>query len=162
MKSNLWSDNFILVPNNILPSLVLLPSSLFFFLFKKYLFIWLCWVLVVTSKIFSCSKRDLIPWPGIEPGLPSLGARSLSHWTTGKVPPPFSLYFFLSRFLGHHSLHRTSDSFASPGWTLLSPLSKHWSAQGSILGQCLCHQLHPYPGWPRADPRHKSLSVIWW
>ena len=25
---------------------------------------------------------DLVPWPGIEPRLPTLGAQSLSHWTT--------------------------------------------------------------------------------
>ena len=30
--------------------------------------------------------RDLVPQPGIEPGLPALGARSLTHWTTGEVP----------------------------------------------------------------------------
>ena len=29
---------------------------------------------------------DLIPSPGIEPGTPVLGARSLSHRTTGQVP----------------------------------------------------------------------------
>ena len=35
---------------------------------------------------FSCSMWDLVPRPGIEPGLPELGALSLSHWTTGEVP----------------------------------------------------------------------------
>ena len=29
---------------------------------------------------------DLVPWPGIEPGPPALGAQSLSHWTTREVP----------------------------------------------------------------------------
>ena len=29
---------------------------------------------------------DLVPWPGIEPGRPALGAQSLSHWTTREVP----------------------------------------------------------------------------
>ena len=28
----------------------------------------------------------LVPWSGIEPGAPALGARSLSHWTTREVP----------------------------------------------------------------------------
>ena len=36
-------------------------------LFLKYLFIWLCWVLVVALRIFCCGMYDLIPWPGIEP-----------------------------------------------------------------------------------------------
>ena len=30
--------------------------------------------------------QDLVPWPGIEPGAPALGARSLTHWTTKEVP----------------------------------------------------------------------------
>ena len=51
-------------------------SSIFFFFFNIYLFIWLRWVLV------SCSMWDPVPWPGTEPGSPALGAWSLSHWTT--------------------------------------------------------------------------------
>ena len=34
----------------------------------------------------SCSTWDLVPWPGTEPGPPSLGAWSLNHWTTREVP----------------------------------------------------------------------------
>ena len=30
--------------------------------------------------------RDLVPRPGIEPGPPTLGAWSLTHWTTREVP----------------------------------------------------------------------------
>ena len=41
----------------------------------------------------SCSMWALVPWPGFEPWLPALGAQSLSHWTTRKVPE----FFFLSR-----------------------------------------------------------------
>ena len=37
---------------------------------------------------------DLVPWPGIEPRPPALGAWSLNHWTTRKVP----LYFILICF----------------------------------------------------------------
>ena len=47
------------------------------------LFHWLHWVLVAASRIFSFSKWDLVPWPGIEPRPPALGAGSLR--TTG--PP---------------------------------------------------------------------------
>ena len=56
----------------------------FFFLFK--IFIWLLQVLVAECGIFSCSTWDLVPWPGIEPGPPALGAQSLSHWTTREIP----------------------------------------------------------------------------
>ena len=31
------------------------------------LLIWLLWVLVSALGIFSCSMRNLVPWPGIEP-----------------------------------------------------------------------------------------------
>ena len=55
-----------------------------------YLFIWLFQVLIVACRIFSCPIRtlsfglwNLVSWPGIEPGPPTLGAWSLSHWTTG-------------------------------------------------------------------------------
>ena len=61
----------------------LIPPPL---LFKKYLFIWLHWVLVGAFGIFSWSMWDLVPWPGIEPGPPALGAWSLSHWTSREVP----------------------------------------------------------------------------
>ena len=37
-------------------------------------------------QTLSCSTYDLIPWPGMEPGSPALGARSLSHWTPREVP----------------------------------------------------------------------------
>ena len=63
-------------------------GSSFIYLFTC-LFIWLSRVLVMVCRIFSwgmwtlsCSMWDLVPWPGIEPGTPALGAQSLSHWTT--------------------------------------------------------------------------------
>ena len=35
----------------------------------------------------SCGMWDLVPWPGIKPGPPALGAQSLTHWTTREVTP---------------------------------------------------------------------------
>ena len=59
-------------------------------LWNIYLFIWLCWILVVARGIFivacgifSCSICDLVPWPGIKPRPPALVAWNLSHWTLG-------------------------------------------------------------------------------
>ena len=50
-----------------------------------------CWVTVGACGIFNCSLWDLFPWPGIESRAPELGAWSLSHWTTRRVPgEPFS------------------------------------------------------------------------
>ena len=34
----------------------------------------------------SCSMWDSVPWPGIKPRPPALGAQSPSHWTTREVP----------------------------------------------------------------------------
>ena len=50
------------------------------FLYIYFLFIYLA------APGLSCGMWDLVPWPGIEPGLPALGARSLSHWTAREVP----------------------------------------------------------------------------
>ena len=65
----------------------------FFSLFKKYLCIWLHWVLVAACGIFSFSMRtlscimwDLVPWTETEHGPPAMGAWRLSHWTTRRVP----------------------------------------------------------------------------
>ena len=57
-----------------------------------YLFIWLCWVFVSASRIFSCGMQDLVPWPGIKPRPPAFGLYSLSHWTTREVPQGFSTW----------------------------------------------------------------------
>ncbi|XP_028355588.2 GATOR complex protein NPRL3-like isoform X1 [Physeter macrocephalus] len=43
-------------------------------------------IFVAVCRIFSCGMRDIVPWPGIEPSPPALGAWSLSHWTTREVP----------------------------------------------------------------------------
>ena len=50
------------------------------FLYIYFLFIYLA------APGLSCGMGDLVPWPGIEPGPPALGAGSLSHWTTREVP----------------------------------------------------------------------------
>ena len=47
--------------------------------FKKY------FIYLAVSGL-SCGMRDLVPWPGIKPGPPALGAQSLRHWTTREVP----------------------------------------------------------------------------
>ena len=39
-----------------------------------------------TRGIFRCNMWDLVPWPGIEPRPPALGAWSLNHWTIREVP----------------------------------------------------------------------------
>ena len=87
-------------------------------------------LLVVAFGIFSCSMRtlscgmwDLVPKPGIEPGPPALGARSLRHWTTREVPTPFFLYFQSSMICSHTQvywicLHKSNPSL----WNLMNTL----------------------------------------
>ena len=53
---------------------------------NNYLCIWLCLVFIAACRFFSCGMGDLVPWPGIEPWPPALGASSLSHWTAREVP----------------------------------------------------------------------------
>ena len=47
---------------------------------------------MVGSRIFVCGGGALVPWPGIEPRTPVLGAQSLSHWATREVPVNIYLY----------------------------------------------------------------------
>ena len=104
--------NQYLINSHFLPFLLthLRESELSDVLFSpQYLFVWLCWVLVVACGIFfsftcgifsygmqdlSCSTGalsssmwDTVPWPGIKPRPPCIGGMwSLRHWTTREVP----------------------------------------------------------------------------
>ena len=72
------------------------PSSTLFFLFllfkKICIFIWLCQVLAITC-------RDLVLWPGIEPGLPALQEQRCSPLGHQRTP---SSFFFEISFLSSH------------------------------------------------------------
>ena len=65
-------------------------SSVFIVTCRSFFF------LVAACGIFSCGTQtvsysmwDLVPWPGIEPGPPVLGAQSL-HWITREILPSHS------------------------------------------------------------------------
>ena len=58
-------------------------------------------------RTLSCSMWGLVSWPGMEPGLPAMGVRILSHWTIREVPQGF---FFI---LGHDVKEL---QFHSPEW----------------------------------------------
>ena len=77
-----------------------------FFKVFIYLFIWLHQILVVSHLLLSCRQVgslvvacmwDLVPWPGIEPRPPALGAWNLNHCATREVPfcPFFNQIGFL-------------------------------------------------------------------
>ena len=42
--------------------------------------------LIYLVALSLCRLKDLVPQPGIKPGLPAFRTRSLSHWTTREVP----------------------------------------------------------------------------
>ena len=46
----------------------------------------ICVYIYLAARVLSCNMWDLVPQPGIKPGLPALGAQSLSHWNTREVP----------------------------------------------------------------------------
>ena len=81
---------------------VIEASCFYFCLFVNIcLCTWLLQILVVACRIFSCSTRDLVPWPGIEPGLPALDVQSLGCWTTREVPSPAAfIYLFVINYFG--------------------------------------------------------------
>ena len=81
----------------LLKSFPLFPKGIFFFFL-----LWLHWVLVAAPEIFdlhcgkqyllvaggilSCGMWGLVPWPGIKPRPPALGAWSLSYYNSREVP----------------------------------------------------------------------------
>ena len=77
---------------------------------------WLFWVLVAACRIFGCSTWDLVPWPGIEPGPPALGAQSLSLWAARKVPKKIYLNFYKNLVFSEGVLFCLGSS--SCGWHL--------------------------------------------
>ena len=79
-----WSR--IAPPSKCLGSYTIGLSPLFFFV--KFLFNYLA------ALGLSCGMWDQVPWPGIKPRAPALGAWSLSHWTTREVPGSVPSYTF--------------------------------------------------------------------
>ena len=86
--------------------------------FSIYLFIWLCWVLVVACRFLSCGMRTLICGMHVgsislirdRTGPPALGVHSLIHCTTREVLEVFVFYFLSCRrftiFPGYQSFVR--------------------------------------------------------
>ena len=65
-----------------------------------YLFTWLLWHVESSILIVTCGRWNLVPWPGIEPRPPVLGAQSLSlciSKTDDLYKPTFLLLTPLSR-----------------------------------------------------------------
>ena len=65
--------------------LLIINPAIFFFIVSLFIYLFI-FIFYLAALGLSCSMRDLVPWPGIEPGPPALGAQSPSHWTTREVP----------------------------------------------------------------------------
>ena len=69
--------------------LSMIISSLFYSGLSAYSAVnvhWFYYIFIhLAAADLSCGMWDLVPGPGIEPGLPALGTQSLSHWTTREV-----------------------------------------------------------------------------
>ena len=111
-------------------------------LLKKKKFICLGQVLVAiyemffaACRVFSCDMQGLVPWPGIKPGPPALGAQNLSHWTTKEV----------------HQPRLPADEGARPR----EPLSHHWFL---FLSHSICSPPTDLRSvikiYPKSDPDH--------
>ena len=98
----------------------------------------------------SCGLWGLVPWPGIEPGPPALGAWSLSHWTAREVPD-ISLKSVKCIIVAHPSLVFTPYHLLRevtwcveclPFWILLivSPFNMllHWWTSSKLVIRLRC------------------------
>ena len=109
----------------------LYPTSQPTHFFLKYLFIWLCWVLVVTCgilvevcRISSCGMWNVVPWPGSNSGPLHWECSVLAtgHLTTGHSansntrPDILSLAFQVPHFMN------SKTSAIHNGFLLFKPL----------------------------------------
>ena len=130
--------------------------------FKKYLLIYLA------APGLSCSMWDLVPWPGIEPGPPALGAERVNHRTSREVPAEiffkpkvlFCTYsvhcIYLLSYFFPSIQHSISTFFPAPTGILLVMLSKTMRRSSSeTLGKTHvpCQTLlYSFPSRPQPRP----------
>ena len=80
--------------------LLIIHPAIFFFIVSLFIYLFI-FIFYLAALGLSCSMRDLVPWPGIEPGPPALGAQSPSHWTTREVPTQQSWFQLVLHPLQH-------------------------------------------------------------
>ena len=117
------------------------------FIEYKYLFMYL------VALGLSCSKQDLVPWPGMEPRHAALGAWNLSYWTTREIP---SLnIFFISGIIVF--------IFISLGFSYLTCLYlAFWTCGIQFLITVLMSYLQILISRSVLVQFHLFFSSIWW
>ena len=98
-------------------------------------------------QTLSCCLWDLVPWPGIKPRPPALGAWHLSHWTTREVPlsANFFLMFYLHCFI----------------FIMLSVQFSHSVVSNSLRPHELQHSRLPSPSPTPRDYSNSCPSSQW-
>ena len=119
----------------------------FFYLFI-YLFIWLCWVLVVACRIFICSIQDLVPQPGVKFRSPALGACSLSHWATREVPKPTlyqcTLLMSPGRWVSHTLVRQLIWAMDNLSTEITNITNFHKFIQSTYLGKIISFIIYSF------------------
>ena len=108
-----------------------------------FFFFFLMWAsflkkMYLAAPGLSCTLQDLVPWPGIKPRPPALGAQSPSYWTTR------SSIFFNQFFLLKHNCF-------TEFWCFLSNLNMNSHRYTYILSLLNL--------FPSASPSHPSRLV---
>ena len=116
-----------------------LQDSLFFTVFWSLFKLMSIESMMPSNKLrtLSCSMWGLVSWPGMEPGLPAMGVRILSHWTIREVPQGF---FFI---LGHDVKEL---QFHSPEWgsTLRTQcFPSAFGPRAELISACSLGNLYP-------------------
>ena len=72
-------------------------------------------IFVGVCGIFSCSRGDLVPWPGIKPRPPALEAQNLNHWNTREVltRDDFERYIYFLVRHNQNTIISTCDRYDS-------------------------------------------------
>ena len=125
----------------LLLSLLICLSLCIFSISSVYLFTWLLWHMESSIFMVTCGRWTLVPWPGIEPRPPVLGAQSLSlciSRTDDLCKPTFLLLTALSRVCLYQPLfsHPHLMCPVQPGMFRLwsSLLHCHGVSRGSDTG----------------------------
>ena len=123
------------------------------FLKNIYLFIWLCQVLVV-----ACTW-DLVPWPGMEPGPPTLGAQSLNCWTTREITKMREIFVDLYAN-GKDPVERRKLTEVREKEHYWGNVQKWWDWV-EVKGLAWARSTDNGPCFPLAPSPSASLSIFW-
>ena len=116
------------------------------------------WSSLQHAASFNCSIWDLVPWPGIKPWPPALGAQSLSHWATREVP---NFGLILTLVLVNSLPVEPQGKPKNTGVGSLSLLQQIFSTQESNQG-LLHYRWISFTNWAKREPcTDKIYSKDW-